>query len=659
MENSTIYRHAFKILPTPSVVVLPDPPQFTVVEANDAFLDFAQMRGEKLVERSLLQVLDEKADHKTTNWLDAFLQVVESNAPFKTSISRREMHDHPSEEPEAKQYHLECVPYFRDPDKLEYIVANITGVSEPYSLPEGRHKSAPVPETSFLSSQDQILTDLGSWRWDIPTDTVKWSDSLYAIYGVDRNSFKASFDAYLEMVHPDDRKMVKRKITQALSTKVDFEFEESIIRGDGEVRNLKSWVRVVRDEKGDAVELVGVCLDISESKNTEKRLIKSQKLLRNLVKELKVSNERYELANMATNEAIYEVDGLTGRVYWGNGFYRLFGYKKPPEPLNQETIFSLVHPSDLAEIRERFLQFLGNPTKTQWSDQFRFLKADQTYAYVEENGYVKRDKEGKPIRIVGAMRDSTSRKVAESKMQELHQELERNLRTLAISNAELEQFAYTISHDLQEPLRMITGFMSQLEKKYGHLLDEKGKQYVFYAVDGAKRMRQIILDLLDFSRAGRIGTQKEEVDLNELIVEVKTIYRRKISEGKATFEIAKLPVIFTSRSQVRLIFQNLISNSLTYQKEGIPPHIMISCEEKDKFWQFTVADNGIGIDQSSLDIVFILFHRLQRNDNLPGTGTGLAVAKKTVESLGGEIWIESKKGSGSKVHFTLSKENSL
>src|ERR1019366_3264547 len=166
---------------------------------------------------------------------------------------------------------------------------------------------------------------------------------------------------------------------------------------------------------------------------------------------------------------------------------------------------------------------------------------------------------------------------------------------------ELERFAYVASHDLQEPLRMITSFLTQLEKKYGDSIDAKGKKYIAFAVDGAVRMRQIILDLLEFSRVGRMEDKLEAVDLNEVMEEIQILFRKTIMDKSASVHKDHLPVIKAYKSPLRQVFQNLIDNSLKYSKAAIPSQIRITAEELKPHLQFAVTDNGIGIDKEYFD----------------------------------------------------------
>lgn len=234
-------------------------------------------------------------------------------------------------------------------------------------------------------------------------------------------------------------------------------------------------------------------------------------------------------------------------------------------------------------------------------------------------------------------------------------ERKRRIKELAASNAELEQFAYIASHDLQEPLRMVTSFLTQIEKKYNDKLDDKGRQYIHFAVDGAKRMRKIILDLLEYSRIGKEDSEIEDIVVNDLIDDIALLNATLFKEEKITLNVAKLPVIKGRKTMIQQVFQNLIINAVRYKKAEQRPVIGIDCEEIEGFWKFSVTDNGIGIDNAFSEKIFILFQRLHNKEEFSGTGMGLAICKKIVENHGGKIWLESSDGDGSSFYFTIKK----
>lgn len=233
--------------------------------------------------------------------------------------------------------------------------------------------------------------------------------------------------------------------------------------------------------------------------------------------------------------------------------------------------------------------------------------------------------------------------------------LEHSLYEIEKKNEELEKFAYTVSHDLQEPLRMITGFLSQLDHKYGDQLDDKGRQYIQFAFGGASRMRQIILDLLQYSRVSKEEHVKEQVDIEEIIADYRNLRHRLIKEKSANIFLDTPMSIASYKAPLIQVLHNLIDNALKYSNEDVPPEVHISVSEQPDHWLFSVSDNGIGIEHEYFDKIFILFQRLHAADEYEGTGMGLAIVKKIVENLGGEIHIESEPGKGSTFSFTIAK----
>jgi light-regulated signal transduction histidine kinase (bacteriophytochrome) len=247
-------------------------------------------------------------------------------------------------------------------------------------------------------------------------------------------------------------------------------------------------------------------------------------------------------------------------------------------------------------------------------------------------------------------REVVERAVAEQRLSETVAELER-------SNADLEQFAYVASHDLQEPLRAIGGCVQLLKRRHGNQLDARADELIGHAVDGALRMQNLINDLLTYSRVGtRGGTPLARVDLNHILEDVLRLLRVPISESGAKIVYSDLPIVRADGSQLELVLQNLISNAIKFRAEG-EPIISVSCRrqftESVPQWVVTVADNGLGIEPQYFERIFVMFQRLHTREEFPGTGIGLAICKKIVERHGGRIWLESEVGKGTKFHFTL------
>ncbi|MFI5150410.1 MAG: ATP-binding protein [Bacteroidia bacterium] len=235
---------------------------------------------------------------------------------------------------------------------------------------------------------------------------------------------------------------------------------------------------------------------------------------------------------------------------------------------------------------------------------------------------------------------------------ELESELESKTRELIRSNSELEQFAYVASHDLQEPLRMITSYIQLLANRYTDKLDADANDFIHFAVDGSNRMRVLINCLLEYSRINRIKPF-EPVKADTLIETVMTDLSEAIAETGTTIQYNDLPVIFCDAVLIGLLFQNLISNAIRFRGPA-PPVIQITCVQKGDHYLFCVKDNGIGIQKEYFNKIFIIFQRLNSMDKYPGTGIGLAICKKIVDRHKGEIWVESEPGKGASFYFTLS-----
>ncbi len=220
---------------------------------------------------------------------------------------------------------------------------------------------------------------------------------------------------------------------------------------------------------------------------------------------------------------------------------------------------------------------------------------------------------------------------------------------------EMESFAHAASHDLREPLRMVKSFLGLLTQKYAADLTSEARKYIDFAVDGADRMDLLLIDLLDFARAGSLNSADELTDLNEILTEVKKLLALTITEKQAIITSQSLPVVKASSTAMRQLLQNLLSNALKYQAPGVKPVINISGSENQTHWEFKLEDNGIGIPREEFKTIFTVFKRLHRKEEYPGTGVGLAICKKIVERYGGEIRVESEPGTGSVFYFTISK----
>ena len=220
------------------------------------------------------------------------------------------------------------------------------------------------------------------------------------------------------------------------------------------------------------------------------------------------------------------------------------------------------------------------------------------------------------------------------------------------SNLELQQFAYVASHDLQEPLRMTISYLSLLQRRYADKLDPKAMEYVINATQGGERMRELIDDLLEYSRVDSKGAPFTAVDMGKVMERTLELLKVPIDESQASIEVGFLPVISADESQMVQVLQNLVGNAIKFNDKG-RPRVQITAVPRPSEWVFSVKDDGIGLDMKYADKIFQMFQRLHSKDEYPGSGVGLAIAKKIIERHGGRIWVDSEEGKGATFHFTI------
>ena len=235
---------------------------------------------------------------------------------------------------------------------------------------------------------------------------------------------------------------------------------------------------------------------------------------------------------------------------------------------------------------------------------------------------------------------------------EIQESLEQYALELERSNRELEEFAYVASHDLQEPLRIIASYLQLLNQRYADQLDEDGQRYIYYTVDAADRMRELIQDLLAYSRVGTQGQPFAPTDCEALLLETLVTLQLVIEENAAVITYDPLPTVMADASQLRQLFQNLLGNAIKFHSDK-PPHVHIGNRREGEHWLLWVQDNGIGLNPKFAERIFVIFQRLHTRTDYPGTGIGLAICKKIVERHNGRIWVESQPDQGTTFYFTL------
>jgi light-regulated signal transduction histidine kinase (bacteriophytochrome) len=264
---------------------------------------------------------------------------------------------------------------------------------------------------------------------------------------------------------------------------------------------------------------------------------------------------------------------------------------------------------------------------------------------------VYRNEAGEILGIFAAAREITERKEAEE-LRRAHNKLKKRTAELARSNADLKQFAYVASHDLQEPLRAVVSYLQLLERRYAGKLDEKADKYIIHAVEGGLRMQGLINDLLAYSRVETLGKKLQVVDVERVVDDALRNLRVAIRENDAVITRDPMPALRADQIQLTQVFQNLVANAIKFRREA-PPEIHIGAQPQDDGWRFSVTDNGIGIDMKHADRIFVIFQRLHTRRAYEGTGIGLAICKRIIERHDGQMWVESELEKGSIFYFTL------
>jgi PAS domain S-box-containing protein len=434
-----------------------------------------------------------------------------------------------------------------------------------------------------------------------------------------------------EISHPDDLDIINEQRPALYAGELDaVRVEKRYLRKDGSIVWVHFSMTVERDAGGKPLYEIAVYDDITAQLDAQLRLRESEARFR----------QTFELA---ASGIAHVRDGRFVRV--NRSLCEIFGYSE--EEFLNKSVKEVSHPEDrnLTDA-ERARIRTGEIESARFEK--RYLHADGRVIWCEIAIALVRDVYGAPQYEVALFDDITDRKRAEAALREAHEELKR-------SNAELEQFAYVASHDLQEPLRMVASYTQLLERRYEAKLDGDAREFMAYIVDGASRMKQLIEDLLAYSRVGTKGGEFTLVSAEAAVRRALFNLRAAIEEAGAAVTYDPMPTLPADEVQLGQLLQNLIGNALKFRSNSVP-RIHIGVEELGQEWQFEVRDNGIGIEPQYYARIFMVFQRLHNKGEYPGTGIGLAICKKVVERHGGRIWVESRLGEGSSFFFTLPKE---
>jgi PAS domain S-box-containing protein len=457
------------------------------------------------------------------------------------------------------------------------------------------------------------------------------NNAFLALLGYGREDLAARTLCWKDLTPPEYADLDAEAMREMMEKGGAVPYEKEFFRKDGSRVAILIGTSLLKERT--PATAVGFVLDISERKAAQEQL--------------HLSEERFRLVAEATNEGIWDWDIRADQVWRNEGYYKLFGYQPGQTNANLESWEQRLHPEDAARVRRGVEEALhGN--KGNWADEYRIQKIDGSYAYVMDRAYILRDGQGRPVRMIGSKIDLTA-------LKETQLALEQQAIELKQSNADLEQFAYISSHDLQEPLNTAASFAKLLKRRYESRLDGDANDFIDFVVDATDRMKKIIRSLLEYSRVSSVGKEAHAVPLENVLGEVRKNLQPRLEETGADLQIGPMPTVRANETQLLQLFQNLVGNALKF-RSTVPPLITVQAEEEPGQWLFRIADNGIGMDMKyAEEKIFQVFQRLHSREEYEGTGIGLAICKKIVERHGGTIWAESQLGKGSVFYFTLKK----
>lgn len=475
----------------------------------------------------------------------------------------------------------------------------------------------------------QTATGVGIWDWDLAGDRLLWDEACWDMVRRERQSQPMGLEDWAGLLHPDDCAAAKAAVQAQAARTGSFVVEVRLATGDGGWIWVQMRGRVVsRDTRGEPRRMMGTHTDVSVRKRVEEVL--------------QSSRNRLDLLLGASPAVVYAINPATFEAtYVSANASALFGLM-PEEILGTPSWWSSsLHPDDrdrtVAEARDWFDAGATGFLK----HSYRIQRGDGSYVWVEDQLRALRNARGEVTELVGSHVDISAAKEAEE--------------ALRLSNAELEQFAYVASHDLRQPLRMITSYTQLLERTLADKLDDDGREFMGFVRDGALRMDQMLVSLLEYSRVGRLGEPMTPLGSRALAEEAVRFLAPAIAEAGAEVRFSgDWPTVLVSRNEGVRLFQNLVGNAVKYRAPGRPPVIDLDVRRGGGQWRFSVRDNGIGIDPKQFDRLFKVFQRLHTRATYEGTGVGLAVSRKIVERHGGRIWVESEGADkGTTFVFTL------
>jgi PAS domain S-box-containing protein len=534
-------------------------------------------------------------------------------------------------------------------------------------ITERKQAEEQLRNSELALANAQQIARLGSWEWDVASGSLEWSDELYRLYGVSPETFRPTFEGFIERVHPDDREFVRQQVQQAYDTQLPLKFEHRLVRPDGSVGYMESHGEVVLDSEGHPVRMVGTGQDSTARKEAEMALRETEQRFRSILDNagvnvyIKDTQGRYVLVNRLAAIAL----GRSAEELMGMSDADLYGKDRAGDFMRND--LQVLETAQAMAFEELVQQEDG--AHTYWSIKFPIRDAGGSVVGVGgiSTDITQRKREQQELQLKSDELEKLNSELQDAlhELANSHQLLQEQAAALERTNKDLDDFAYIASHDLKEPLRGISNYARFLAEDYADRLEPEGRQMLEALPRLTARLDSLLDALLKYSRLGRAEIHVVSTDLNQLTSDVVELLRLRIEETGTQIQVPRpLPTVECDRSQTTEIYLNLISNAIKYndRSEKIVELGYLAAEEQTPdildlsagSCVLYVRDNGIGIQDKFHSIVFSAFRRLHSRDKYGGgTGVGLAIVKKMVEHHGGRIWLESEFGQGTIFFFTL------
>ena len=496
-------------------------------------------------------------------------------------------------------------------------------------------------ESEFRLIEAQKTAHIGHWNWNFKKKQLIWSDEIFNIFGLSKESFLVTAESFERFIHPDDLDDFKRKRVQCLEIGEEINIDHRIVRTNGEIRFVQERSKIIRDGNNQPINVVGTVQDITELKQIEIDLVKAKE-------KAEESEYRLKLATASGKLGIWDWNLMDNSMIWDDRMFELYGITRDTFPINIDAWTNGLHPEDKQRAIEDCNAALNG--EGDFNTSFRVLHPDGKVLHLKAAGSIIRNSDGKPLRMIGINRDITENRLAAQQLEIAKEKAEESDRLKSA-------FLANMSHEIRTPLNGILGFSELLNDP--DFDQEQKTEFTKTIVENSNQLLVIINDIMDISmlEARQITIRKEQFAIHQLFVDLKNGFSAKVNEKKLQFQI-NVPsgsadkIIENDYYRMRQVFTNLIGNALKFTNSGC---IEIGFMPKEEGVEFYVKDTGIGIAPEFHKDIFERFRQVDESKTRKygGNGLGLAISKNLVEMLGGRIWVESEEEIGSTFYFIL------